>query len=50
MNRNLRKKDYVNVCHKDNCVKATGKNAKVIVFSLATMFLLFGISSFTKSN
>ncbi|NOQ71165.1 MAG: hypothetical protein GQ574_04125 [Crocinitomix sp.] len=40
MNRNLQSQNKVSVCHKDNCVHATGKNADKIA-NAATGFIVF---------
>lgn len=49
MNYVKKNDDEVDVCYKNACVRAKGKNAEVITFGLFTMFLLIGIAAIAKS-
>jgi hypothetical protein len=50
MNNNLYSKDNVSICHKDNCIHASGQNANLIALGAFAMFLLIGIAAIAKNN
>lgn len=43
-------KNDVTLCHKDNCINATGKNAEIITFAAAIMLILIGISAVVRAT
>ncbi len=43
-------KEQLSLCHKETCVKINGNMAKTIVFSLAAIVLINGISSMLESS
>ena len=50
MNKFLQNNEQVILCHKSNCIYANGMNAKVIIFAVSTMLILFGIATLLKST
>ncbi|WP_162623286.1 hypothetical protein [Confluentibacter sediminis] len=44
------KSDKVSLCHKNNCIHATGLNAKIIAFGAFAMLVLIGISALSKNS
>jgi len=50
MKNSILKRDNVSLCHKDNCIHASGRNAKLIAFGAFTMLLLVGISALSKNS
>lgn len=46
----LQNRNEVSLCHKDNCIRAKGKNANLIAFGAFTMLLLIGIAALAKSS
>ncbi len=36
----------VNLCYKNTCIQAKGNNAKIIVFCVSAMLILWGIAAF----
>lgn len=43
-------KGELSVCHKNNCVNVKGDIAKVIIFGIATIVLISGITSLLESS
>lgn len=41
--------NQLDVCYKDACIKAKGKNANIITDALVVMLLLIGVGIFIKS-
>lgn len=50
MNNLFRSNDNVSLCHKENCIHASGQNAKLIAFGAFAMLLLIGIAAISKNN
>lgn len=50
MKKRFKNDDSVSLCHKNNCIKAKGKNADLIAFGTFIMLLLIGISALSKST
>ncbi len=40
----------ITLCQNDNCVHATGENAKMIATAFAIMLLLFGIAAIIRAS
>lgn len=38
----------VSICHKDNCIHASGQNAHLITIGVFTMLLLVGFAALSK--
>jgi hypothetical protein len=49
MNKLLPKNNRVSLCHKDNCIHATGKNADMIAQGATIMLVLVGIGAFLRA-
>lgn len=49
MNKYLRKSNQVSVCHKDNCVHASGKNADKIANAAGGFILFAGLALLIKA-
>ena len=43
-------KEELNICHKNNCVNVKGGVAKTIVFGLATIIVISGITSMLEQS
>jgi hypothetical protein len=43
-------KNDVTLCHKDNCINATGKNAEIITFAAAFMLILMGVAALVRAT
>ena len=50
MNKSLRTNDNVSLCYKDNCIHASGQNAKLITFGAFAMLILIGIAALSRNN
>lgn len=44
------KDDNVSICYKDNCIEASGQNAKLIAFSAFAILLLAGMSELASNS
>lgn len=49
MSKNISKSNQVSVCHKNNCIHATGENAKMIAKGATIMLLFVGIAALLKA-
>ena len=49
MNKLLLKKDHVSICHKDNCIHASGSNAEMIAKGATVMLLFIGIAALLRA-
>lgn len=43
-------KGELNICDKDNCVNVRGDVAKAVVFGIATLVVISGISKFLEQS
>lgn len=49
MSKYIYKSNQVSVCHKNNCIHASGENAKMIAKGAAVMLLLVGIAAVLRA-
>lgn len=49
MSKYLSQNNRVSICHKDNCIHATGENADMIAKAAAVMLLFIGIGALVRA-